>query len=297
MARKQILHMLTPLNQMSPFDVNMAVDAGYDSVNSYVGVSVDDVTNLVQDAIFSRSPDAGADTAIFIAGKDALTSLDMFDAAKKAMVPPFVVSVFADPAGSFTTAAAMIAQVEKALQTKFQRSLNGTKVSIFGATGVVGFCNAVIAAKEGAEVTLVGHNGVARVQAIADEMAKRFGVKVGAVNGATDEEKQAVIDSTEVVLACAKAGVQVISNEQLSAKNLLVVADVNAVPPAGIEGLTLHANAEPIGSANAVGVGPLAIGDIKYKVEAGLFKQMIDATKPVAYDFQDAFELARKLAK
>ncbi|RUZ52582.1 methylenetetrahydromethanopterin dehydrogenase, partial [Mesorhizobium sp. M7A.F.Ca.US.003.02.2.1] len=106
MARKHILHMLTPLKQMSPFDVNMALDAGFDAVVPYVDVGLAEVTGLVQDAIFSRPPDAGVDTGIFIAGKDASLALDMFDAAKKAMVPPFQVSVFADPAGSFTTAAA-----------------------------------------------------------------------------------------------------------------------------------------------------------------------------------------------
>ena len=74
----------------------------------------------------------------------------MFDAAKKAMVPPFVISVFADPAGSFTTAAAMVAKVEKALEKNFDRGLKDTRIAIFGATGVVGFCTAVIAAKEGA---------------------------------------------------------------------------------------------------------------------------------------------------
>ena len=63
MAHKHILHMLTPLKHMSPFDVNMALDAGFDAVVPYVGVSLDDVTGLVQDAIFSRPPDAGADTA------------------------------------------------------------------------------------------------------------------------------------------------------------------------------------------------------------------------------------------
>ena len=31
MADKHILHMLTPLKHMSPFDVNMALDAGYDA--------------------------------------------------------------------------------------------------------------------------------------------------------------------------------------------------------------------------------------------------------------------------
>ncbi|RVB05488.1 methylenetetrahydromethanopterin dehydrogenase, partial [Mesorhizobium sp. M7A.F.Ca.CA.004.05.1.1] len=47
MARKHILHMLTPLKQMSPFDVNMALDAGFDAVVPYVDVSLAEVTGLV----------------------------------------------------------------------------------------------------------------------------------------------------------------------------------------------------------------------------------------------------------
>ncbi|MGA9216487.1 MAG: methylene-tetrahydromethanopterin dehydrogenase N-terminal domain-containing protein, partial [Methylocella sp.] len=34
--------MLSPLRHMSPFDVNMALDAGYDSITPYVGVTLDD---------------------------------------------------------------------------------------------------------------------------------------------------------------------------------------------------------------------------------------------------------------
>ena len=129
MARKHILHMLTPLKHMSPFDVNMALDAGFDAVVPYVGVSLGEVTGLVQDAIFSRPPDAGVDTGIFIAGKDVSLALDMFDAAKKAMVPPFQVSVFADPAGSFTTAAAMVAKVEKTLRQEIRARPEGYDAS------------------------------------------------------------------------------------------------------------------------------------------------------------------------
>ena len=51
MTRKHILHMLTPLPQMSPFDVNMALDAGFDAVIPYTGVTLAEVTGLVQDAI------------------------------------------------------------------------------------------------------------------------------------------------------------------------------------------------------------------------------------------------------
>jgi methylene-tetrahydromethanopterin dehydrogenase len=297
MARKHILHMLTPLKHMSPFDVNMALDAGFDAVIPYVGLSPGEVTGLVQDAIFSRPPDAGVDTGIFIAGNDVSLALDMFDAAKKAMVPPFQVSVFADPAGSFTTAAAMVAKVEKTLAKTFERSLKGAKIAIFGATGVVGFCTAVIAAREGAAVTLVGHDGSERVKKVAAEIRSRFGVDVNAADGSTDARKSAVVEASEVILTCAKAGVQVISKAQLKGGGLLIAADVNAVPPAGIEGLAVNANGDPLAATKAVGIGPLAIGSVKYKVEFGLFKRMIEAEKAVTFDFQDAFSLAREIAK
>ena len=298
MARKHILHMLTPLKQMSPFDVNMALDAGFDAVIPYVGVSLGEVTGLVQDAIFSRPPDAGADTGIFIAGKDASLALDMFDAAKKAMVPPFQISVFADPAGSFTTAAAMVAKVEKALEQKFGRGLKDTRIAVFGATGVVGFCTAVIAAREGAKVTVVGHDGLDRVKKTASEIKSRFGVDVDAADGSTEARKKAAVEASEVILACARAGVQVISKAQLKAADgLLIAADVNAVPPAGIEGLAANANGDPLGATKAVGVGPLALGNVKYKVEFGLFQRMIESEKAITLDFQDAFFLAREVAK
>src|ERR1700756_5797434 len=98
MPDKYILHMVTPLKHMSPFDVNMALDAGYDAVIPYTEVTPDEVAGLVQDAMFSRSPKDGAKTCVFIGGKNAIAALDMLEIAKKAMVPPFVISVFADPA-------------------------------------------------------------------------------------------------------------------------------------------------------------------------------------------------------
>jgi methylene-tetrahydromethanopterin dehydrogenase len=298
MARKHILHMLTPLKHMSPFDVNMALDAGFDAVVPYTDVKLAEVTGLVQDAIFSRPPDAGVATGIFIAGKDVSLALDMFDAAKKAMVPPFQVSVFADPAGSFTTAAAMVAKVEKALEKKFERGLKNTRIAIFGATGVVGFCTAVIAAKEGAKVTVVGHDGIERVKGVAAEIKSRFGAEVDAADGSTDARKKKLVEASEVILASAKAGVQVITTAELvGADSLLIAADVNAVPPAGIEGLTVHANVDPLDATKALGIGPLAIGNVKYRAESGLFKRMIEAEKTVTFDFQDAFSLAREISK
>ena len=129
----------------------------------------------MQDAIFSRGPEGVKRTGMFIAGKRAVEALDMMDRAKKAMVPPFEISVFADPAGSFTTAAAMVACVKKALREKFSTDLKGKSIAIFGGTGVVGFASAVIAAREGAKATLIGYDGPERVKKLALEANARFG--------------------------------------------------------------------------------------------------------------------------
>ena len=43
-------------------------------------------------------------------------------------------------------------------------------------------------------------------------------------------------------------------------------------------------------------LGALAVGNVKYKTEAGLFEQMIEAKKPIYLDFRDAYTLAQKLA-
>src|SRR6201986_262170 len=137
MADKHILHMVTPLKHISPFDVNMAVDAGFDAVTPYTDTTLEEVTGLVQDAIFSRAPKLGVKTGMFCGGKNAILAPDMLAAAKKALVPPFGISLFADPAGSFTTAAGMVACIEKTLIEKNERKLKGMKVAIFGATGAV----------------------------------------------------------------------------------------------------------------------------------------------------------------
>ena len=126
---KNILHMMTPLAHMSPFDVNMAIDAGYDATVSYTNVSLDEITGLVQDAMFSRSPRDAARTGVFIGGKERFSLSICSTPPAKALFKPFEISLFADPAGSFTTAAAMIAVVEKTLREKKGRELRGAAVS------------------------------------------------------------------------------------------------------------------------------------------------------------------------
>ena len=296
MADKHILHMVTPLKHMSPFDVNMALDAGFDAITTYTHVTLDEVTGLVQDAIFSRPPKVGVRTGMFFGGKNATLALDMLAKARKALVPPFGISFFADPNGSFTTAAAMVACVEKILTEKKKLALKGRKVAVFGATGVVGYSAAVIAGLEGADVTLVGYDGVKRVAEAAQEIKARFEIDLRSADGSDDAKKAAILGNTEVALCAGRAGVMILSRAQLAAaSHLLIAADVNAVPPPGVEGLEMTANGAELTPHGTLGIGPLAIGNVKYKTESGLFKKMIAAEKPVRFDFRDAFALAREL--
>jgi methylene-tetrahydromethanopterin dehydrogenase len=297
MARKHILHMLTPLKHMSPFDVNMALDAGFDTAIPYTSVTLDDVTGLVQDAIFSRGPEGVKRTGMFIGGKRAIEALDMMKRAKAAMVPPFEISVFADPAGSFTTAAAMVACVKVALKEKFSTELTGKRIAIFGGTGVVGFASGVIAAIDGAHATLIGYDGPDRVRKLAEEANARFSVNIGYADGSTEEQKEELVRGADIIFAAGPAGKRLITLDQMKqAKHLRVVTDVNAVPPSGVEGVGVNDNATPIPGVNAVGIGALAVGNIKYKTEAGLFKEMIETEKPIYLDFREAYTLAQKLA-
>jgi methylene-tetrahydromethanopterin dehydrogenase len=296
MADKNILHMVTPTKHVSPFDVNMALDAGYDAALTYTNVTLEDVTALVQDAIFSRPPKLGVRTAMFFGGKNASVALDMLAQAKKALVPPFAISLFADPAGSFTTAAAMVACVEKILKDRKQRNLKGLQVAVFGATGVVGFASAVIAALQGSDVTLVGYDGIKRVSDAAQEIKRRFNVDVRAADGSDDGKKSAILAASEAAFCAGRAGVAILSKTQLAAaKQLMIVADVNAVPPSGVEGLDMQANGQDITSHGTLGLGPLTIGNIKYRSEFGLFQKMIAAAKAVQFDFREAFALAREI--
>jgi len=289
-----ILHLITAAKNASPFDVNMAYDAGFDKIMPYTNVELKEVAALVQDAIFSRSPSGVKRESIFIGGRDIDVAMDMLAEAKQSMVPPFEVSVFADPSGAFTTAAGMMAKVEQHLKKQFGGELSGRKVSAFGATGPVGGCTAVIAAKYGAEVELVAHRTMDTVEAKAASYNQRYGVSIACVDGSSDELKVNVLKNTDIALCCAAAGVRVMTVDQMAASDRLkIAADVNAVPPTGAEGVDVHADGETIAGTKAYGIGALAIGNVKYRTQHNLLKQMLESEEKQYLDFLSAFEMAR----
>jgi methylene-tetrahydromethanopterin dehydrogenase len=292
-----ILHFLTTQKHFSPFDANMARDAGYDSIFTYTGVTQDEITGLVQDAIFSRGPRGVWRTGIFIGGREMDVAMEMMEAAKKAMFPPFQVSLFADPSGAFTTGAALSAYVVSTSREHFNSNLRGKRVVVFGATGPVGGCSSIMCAKEGAEVLMVAHANVEKTTRLAEKYSTQYDVQLKVVDGTTDARKADIIADAEILLNCAAAGVRVITTPMLqNAKNLIIAADVNAVPPSGIEGIEAKSDAMPIKGADwALGLGSLAIGSRKYNLQKQMFQMMLDSESSVVLDFLSAYEVARKL--
>lgn len=246
-----------------------------------------------------RSPAGVKRTGIFLGGRDAKMAVDMVRTARKSMVPPFEVSVFADPSGAFTTAAAMVAVVERELETKFHTDLNGKVVLALGGTGPVGQIAATLAAKAGATVKIIGRQ-LEKAQTIAGLCNAEFGDGQINIEGEADASKAELIRDADIVFATAAAGIQVLSAELVAAApQLKVAADVNAVPPSGIAGLDAHHRGTPIvgSQSGAVGVGALAIGNIKYKTQSALLARMRESDTPVYLSFDDAFELARQFAQ
>ncbi|MDD1616446.1 MAG: methylene-tetrahydromethanopterin dehydrogenase [Methylococcaceae bacterium NSP1-2] len=299
MEKPFILHMLTTAKNLSPFDVNMALDAGWVSALPYINVEPSEVQGLVQDAIFSRSAKNLKRTGIFIGGRDTKQAMDMLKIAKRSMVPPFEVSVFADPSGAFTTAAGMVAAVEYELITKFNTTLEGKTILALGGTGPVGQVAAVIAAQAGANVRIIGRQ-LDRAQNIADLCNNEFGEGKISITAGADSDKAEYIKTADVVFATGAAGIELLSAELIaSAPQLKVAADVNAVPPAGIAGVDAFHNGTPIQGSNsgAVGIGALAIGNIKYQAQSLLLKQMLNTDKPAYLHFEHAFAVAREYIK
>lgn len=300
MEKRTVLHMFDPMPHVSPFDINMAVDAGFEAIFPYNNVTLEQVNGLVQDAIFSRGPSGVKRTGLFIGGRDLGLALNMLDVARKAMVPPFEVSVLADPSGACTTAAALVACVEKQLKTKHGTDLNGLCAVVYGGTGPVGIATGVIASLAGAAVKIVDPFNINNALDKANEYNARCGSSIKGTYASSDADKARLIAGADVVFCTAKAGVQVLNADILEdAKKLKVAGDINAVPPLGIEGIKRMHNGEPlvhaVNSPGAVGIGSLAVGDVKYKLQNALLAQLLTTERPVFLDFRAAFERAREL--
>ncbi|MDZ4154286.1 MAG: methylenetetrahydromethanopterin dehydrogenase, partial [Methylicorpusculum sp.] len=186
------------------------------------------------------------------------------------------------------------------LKEKHNKELKDCRALIFGGTGPVGIATGVISSLAGAETTIVDHLSIETAEDVAHQYNRRFSSSIKGCCARTDIEKAKLIESCDIIFCTAKAGIQVLNASVLNAAiNLKVVGDVNAVPPLGIEGIKRGDNGAPLESASnskdAVAVGALAIGDVKYQLQHHLIKEMLTTDKPLYLDFRDAFTKAQEI--
>ena len=295
MQKVSILHLITATKNASPFDVNMAYDAGFDKIMPYTNIALGEVVALTQDAMFSRSPSGIKREALFFGGRDIHVALEMQKAAVLSMFTPFEISTMSDPSGAFTTAASMIAKINAHLQQSNQ-SLAQQTIAIFGASGTVGTTSAIIAAAQGATVQLVAHKNTAETIAYADILHEKYGFKMLVVDGINDAAKINILNSATVAICAAIAGVRVLESTHFAqSKTLKLIADVNAVAPSGAAGVDVMSDGAMIADTQIAGFGALMIGQLKYKTQQKLLQNMLTSDAPVHLDFNNAFEVARDM--
>lgn len=290
-----ILYFFDTDEYASPFDINMAYDAGFNVVIPFCKITADRVTQLVQDAMFSRKPNAP--TLYFIGGSNMEEGEKIAEEVLKALVPPFESPVIIDPRGAHTTASAVVAKTIEIAKQHGITDFIGKKIVILGGTGPVGQIGAIIAAKFHAKPVIISRREKA-VNELAKKLNEKAGENAAEIIGAVatnNEERFEIIKDADIIWSVAKAGVQMISKKIMNKlpPNKIVV-DINLVPPYGIEGLKPEHNNEEI-YPGIYGIGALNIGRLKYKVESKIFQDATNTRGKKIFDYNYAFETAQKL--
>jgi len=250
----------------SVFDQVVAYDAGADRIMSEGGVTEGDVRDLVHGCIFTRGPKDMQNTAIFIGGADMSIGEKLLAATNKAFFANFRVSTMLDSNGSNTTAVAAVVKITQALGG----SVKGRKIVVTAGTGPVGTRAAGLFAKAGADVTITSRKPE-DAERVSAEICKRFGGTVKSVPMRDPSQAAAAIEGAEVLLNAGPAGVMLVPRAAWAGK-FKVVADLNAVPPLGVEGIEVTDDGQS--REGAIGFGALGVGNFKMKVHKECLRRL-----------------------
>ncbi len=283
--KKLLLHLDTdPVP--SAFDQAVAYDAGVDNIMAYGGTTRDNVTPHVHGMIFTRGGKNLKNSAIFIGGSNVPASELVGAAVKKAFFGPVRVSVMLDPNGSNTTAAAIARKV------MHNYDITGKKVVILGA-GPVGQRSALYFLKEGAAEVVITSRSLARAKVITDQMKEAYGVDVTPGQSRSDESVEVLLKNAHVAIATGPAGVCILPKSAWEASETLeVIADVNAVPPLGVEGMEVMDNGTEKSGKRFYGA--IAIGNFKMKVHRGAVSSLFESNDQFL-DETTIYDIASKI--
>jgi methylene-tetrahydromethanopterin dehydrogenase len=280
----------------SPFDILIALDVFPEaSVLKYENVSSAEAEKLVHDSMFPRGSEGAQHTKLFISGHDPHKVNDILEAAKKCMFPPFELSIIVDPGGAYTTASAAVAKMLRLFEQKNHTSIKGKNAAVLAGTGPTGQTAAKLFAVEKAQVTITSRSLEKAVSVAAEINGNVQDELVRGVEAKTEEDVSSIANSMDVIFAAGASGTRLFHLNMLSqpSRKSRIVADANAIPPLGIEGLKPDDDGTEL-LPSTFGVGALAIGKLKNKVEALLIRRATEEPKGI-FDNRMAYEIARKI--
>jgi len=122
---------------------------------------------------------------------------------------------------------------------------------------------------------------------------ERFSVEVTPLAVSDEATTGQALEDAAVVLTAGKAGVQLVPQALWTEHpTLQVLADVNAVPPLGIEGIKPHWDGKE--KFGKVIFGALGIGGLKMKVHRACVARLFESNELVL-DAEKVFAIAREM--
>ena len=272
---KKILIQLDTDAQPSTFDRVVAVDAGVDELMSYGGITPENVETLVHGAMFTRGPEKLHRTAIFVGGSHVEQGEALFQRIQKTFFGPIRVSVM--------------------LAAGKHLDFSETTALILGGTGPVGQRAAQLLAKRGAKV-IIASRSEERAQATCDVIAAIVeGAQLQALSLKDHKQIEEANRETNLIIAAGAAGVKLIPAACWKPmKQLKVVIDLNAVPPAGVEEIDVMDKA-----TNRDGVicyGAIGVGGTKMKIHEAALRKLFK-TNDLLLDTEEIYQIGAKLKK
>ena len=283
---RKLLLQLDTSRHPSVFDRVVALDGGADEVMSYGGVDEGAVRDLVHGAIFTRGLKDLRNTAIFIGGTDMAAGERLLEAVRKAFFGPMRVSVMLDSNGSSTTAVAAVAKLQQGAG-----ALEGLRAVVTAGTGPVGVRAAGLLVKSGASVTITSRRRAD--PALVDGIGRRFGGPVRAVTMPDGSHAAAALEGAELLLNAGPAGVQLVPRAAWAGRpGLRAAADINAVPPLGVEGIEVSDDGAERDGLTVFGA--LGVGGLKMKIHKACIARLFERNDLVL-DAETIADVARGL--
>ena len=293
MGKSSILLHFDCDRQASTFDAIVALDAGVQQLITRTEVEPLDLQGLIHGAMFTRGPADLKNTAVFFGGSNVAKTDALFAAAQECFFGPMRVSLMSDPNGCNTTAAAAVLAAQR------HADLANKRIVILGATGPVGqrIAQIIVGLDLGGELVVCSRH-IERAQAVVNGLSKHSQTsqaepqtRLSAAELTSANAAFAATETADFIFSAGAAGVQML-DERWRETKASVLLDLNAVPPAGIEGIEPTAAGTEIDGK--ICYGAIGVGELKMKIHKHAIRRLFESNDQVL-DTQAIYKIGEEL--